>query len=337
MNKFFHIVVAALLGLGLTACADFSRSKLAVPRYPGPMPSEHVYEDFILVKAKVGDSLASLAAKYYDDPHKDWLIAEFNQVHTVTPGQHMIVPSKPLRLGGLAADGHQTVPVLFYAEAVPKKNGAETFDVNRFEAHLAFLADNGYRPVTLEQFFEFLNYKSPLPRRAVVLTFDWAPDTFYGTLYPLLASYGFPATLFIRPTVAPAPTPLRQAVATMAADNISIQSRTLSGCDLSRLKKGESFRAYINRIEHELATSRKQIEHLTGRSCRYLAYPAGRTSPLVVAFLKKHGYEGAFLASMGSTPFFAGNYRVQRIRLNAKTDAAQLQKKLKIFHKQNDS
>ena len=45
---------------------------------------------------------------------------------------------------------------------------------------------------------------------------------------------------------------------------------------------------------------------------RYLAYPYGDTTSLVIEMAKKLGYRGALTIKRGGNPFFTHNYRVNR-------------------------
>lgn len=96
-----------------------------------------------------------------------------------------------------------SVPVLVYHSIGPANGhpvwGHLTLPVEAFEAQLAWLQNRGYQTVTLAALHAYLTDGTPLPDRPVVLTFD---DGFLDTwVYacPLLARFGFQATLFLCP------------------------------------------------------------------------------------------------------------------------------------------
>jgi peptidoglycan/xylan/chitin deacetylase (PgdA/CDA1 family) len=66
-----------------------------------------------------------------------------------------------------------------------------------FEEQLRYLRDSGFRSVTLEQWRLAMEAKRPLPGRAVIITFDDGYRDFLTEAWPLLAKYGFSATVFL--------------------------------------------------------------------------------------------------------------------------------------------
>ena len=60
--------------------------------------------------------------------------------------------------------------------------------------HFNWLKENGYTPVRFQQVIDASKGGTPLPDKAVVLTFDDGYENFYRLVYPLLKLYNFPAT-----------------------------------------------------------------------------------------------------------------------------------------------
>jgi biofilm PGA synthesis lipoprotein PgaB len=61
----------------------------------------------------------------------------------------------------------------------------------------AWLRGNGYTPVSVDQIVAARNGDTPLPAKAVLLSFDDAYLSFYDRVYPLLREFGFPAVLAV--------------------------------------------------------------------------------------------------------------------------------------------
>ncbi|MGP1614254.1 MAG: poly-beta-1,6-N-acetyl-D-glucosamine N-deacetylase PgaB, partial [Pollutimonas bauzanensis] len=59
----------------------------------------------------------------------------------------------------------------------------------------AWLRENGYRPITVDQILAASKGGAPLPEKAVLLTFDDGYRSFYTRVFPLLKAYGWPAIL----------------------------------------------------------------------------------------------------------------------------------------------
>jgi len=53
------------------------------------------------------------------------------------------------------------------------------------------------------------------------------------------------------------------------------------------------YRAPIDLMEYELKTSKREIEDITGKKCRWFAYPYGQYTNLYVDAVKKAGYKFA--------------------------------------------
>ena len=84
----------------LAACATSIRSQHKISEI-------RINDDFIIVTATAKDTLSSLAAEYLNDPSKGWLIAEFNHIKSLTPGQELIIPLFSFNKGGLKSGGFQ--------------------------------------------------------------------------------------------------------------------------------------------------------------------------------------------------------------------------------------
>lgn len=116
---------------------------------------------------------------------------------------------------GPAVRGHRTaqttalrseitdhLPILVYRRiAVDGPPSLADFRIapGRFEEQLAYLHRNGYYGVTLDTWLAAMAARSPLPGRAVLVTFDGGYLDFLAHAWPLLRRYGFPATVFLVP------------------------------------------------------------------------------------------------------------------------------------------
>lgn len=78
-----------------------------------------------------------------------------------------------------------------------------SIDPVEFEAQLAFLADNGYRSLTGDQFFVHLTGGWPAPPRSVLLTIDDGRASVWSYALPLLEKYGMTAVVFLIPGYVP--------------------------------------------------------------------------------------------------------------------------------------
>ena len=92
--------------------------------------------------------------------------------------------------------------VLTYHRIVPRDDDRETTPgiasatVERFEAHVRFLARH-YDTLRLADVLAAVRRRTPLPRRALLITFDDAYRDFQTLAWPVLKRHGVPATLFV--------------------------------------------------------------------------------------------------------------------------------------------
>ncbi|MCJ7602154.1 MAG: polysaccharide deacetylase family protein, partial [Desulfobulbaceae bacterium] len=76
--------------------------------------------------------------------------------------------------------------------------------------------------------------------------------------------------------------------------------------------ENESFQQYATEIEREITECTETVKNKLHKEVKYLAYPYGETNNLVIAFLEKNGYQGAFTVKRDSNPFFMGRYALKR-------------------------
>lgn len=68
-----------------------------------------------------------------------------------------------------------------------------------FEKQMAFLAENSYTIVTLEQAVAHLNGHAELPPKSIAITIDGGYEDAFTHVLPVLRKFNFPATFFIPP------------------------------------------------------------------------------------------------------------------------------------------
>ncbi|MGH7596493.1 MAG: polysaccharide deacetylase family protein [bacterium] len=101
---------------------------------------------------------------------------------------------------------------MFSRQPKPLQNEIPVFtfhsvEPNSFEAKLAFLARNGYRTLSGEEFRAAVAGERDIPERSVLLTFDDGTATLWTVAFPLLRKYGFRAVSFIIPGCIPEQAP----------------------------------------------------------------------------------------------------------------------------------
>jgi len=290
----------------------------------------------LAVVPQEGDTFYSLAAKYLKDPSWDWFIAEYNEIESLIPGQPVIIPLKPDKKGGLTLQGYQTVPVLSYHGLSPVESNKMTISQAMFEQQMGLLKEKGYRVISMDQLFDFLEFKASIPPKSVVITIDDGWLSAYEIAFPILKKYGYPATLFVYTDIlGSSPKALSwNLLQEMAAQGIDVQCHTKSHRNLTLPEKEESFKGYFHNLERELSGCKETIQRKLNLGVKYLAYPYGDTTPLVIELAKKLGYRGAFTIKRGGNPFFIHPYRVNRSMVYGNFTLSEFEKNLTIFQEQ---
>jgi peptidoglycan/xylan/chitin deacetylase (PgdA/CDA1 family) len=341
--SYFLLIIASLSGCAgeqvippqpLVPPVEATPTQVAPPAQallpPGESPK---YTSFVAVTVKEGDTLSSLASQYLNDASKGWMIAEFNEVSVITPGEKLIIPLKYFERGGLTVKGHQTVPVLTYHKFSESKTDKMTVTASNFEEQMKFLKDNGYHVITLNQLFDFLDFKIQIPKKSVVIAIDDGWRSTYDIAFPILKKYGYPATLFVYTALITGSkvTLNWDLINEMAGQGVDLQCHTRTHRKLTAPASNESFKEYFEAIEKELFDAAKTIKMRTNREVQYLSYPFGDINHLGVAMLKKQGYRGGVTATRAGNAFFVNNYRVNRSMIFGEYNLQQFEKNLVTF------
>jgi len=329
-----HYVILCFFLL-LTGCLIGKPASTPAPEVLPEQPEiSHfrIYDDFVVVKTAEEDTFSSLAAEYLNDPKKDWLIAEFNDIDTLKTGQDVIIPLKPFKKGGLQTKGYQTVPVLAYKSFSKDKPGLMSVTETAFEAQMKYLKENGFHVITIRQLLDFFDFNGQLPEKSVVITIDDGWYALYDIAFPILKKHGFPSTLFVYTDFIGGGKAMSwKQLKELSENGFDIQCKTRTHRNMKKLRKNESFKDYVASIEMELAYPKKLIKKRLDIECSCLAYPYGETNNLVIALLKKHGYRAAFTATGESNPFFADKFRIHRSEIYGHDDMKMFKKKLTVF------
>ena len=89
------------------------------------------------------------------------------------------------------------VPVLNYHQVEDKDGNPLTLYCDQFDQQMAYLAEEGYHTITLDEMMDAAESGAPLPAKPVVITLDDGYVDNYEYAYPILKKYGFKATIFL--------------------------------------------------------------------------------------------------------------------------------------------
>jgi peptidoglycan/xylan/chitin deacetylase (PgdA/CDA1 family) len=222
------------------------------------------------------------------------------------------------------ASRDRAVPILMY-HVIAKPPGATPFPdlyvpQSEFLAQMRWLAGHGYRAVRLDRVYDSWHGGKPLPRKAVVLTFDDGSASIPRNALPVLRKLRWPGVLNLklgnmRSRGGISPDQIRR----LLKAGWELDSHTISHPDLTTLSAVA--------LRHEVADSRWMLQRQFQVPARFFCYPAGRYDARVIAAVRAAGYVGATTTLSGlarsSKPF-----ELARVRVSGGDGAIGLREKL---------
>lgn len=98
--------------------------------------------------------------------------------------------------GSTAPTEQQEVAVLTLHASEADPSGKYIMSLAELQKTFQALKDNGFHPISLEQFHAFIDNGATVPERAVLLTFDDGYRDVYENVFPLTKRYNYPAVSF---------------------------------------------------------------------------------------------------------------------------------------------
>ncbi len=209
------------------------------------------------------------------------------------------------------------LPILMYhyISDLPADADAYRTDLSvspaRFEAQLAYLKEQGYTSISLEDLALYLTAGRPLPPKPIILTFDDGYLDNYLYAFPLLRQYGFQGAFFIVTQFVDGGGEryLNWEQARLMQENgMEIEAHGVSHEDL----RGQPA-AFV---EQQIAEARRAIEDHLHKPVRFFCYPYGRYDSRTVAALRAAGYTGAVTTEGGAVHTTAGLFELARVRVH---------------------
>ena len=182
------------------------------------------------------------------------------------------------------------VTVLCYHEVRPDR-GDDIMNVKpeAFRRHIREFKEAGFTFIDVSD-LQKRAAGTPLPEKAVLITFDDGYADNYNYAYPVLREEQVPATFFVvSSTVGNDNRMTADQLREMLANGMQIGSHTVNHEPLVTMKPEE--------IDFELRASRATLEKILGKPICALAYPTGKVNEAVLDKAKNY-YEMAFLASV---------------------------------------
>ncbi|MEM1505765.1 polysaccharide deacetylase family protein [Domibacillus sp. 8LH] len=202
------------------------------------------------------------------------------------------------------------IPVLLYhvVKPDPDPNNPYQFSLEEFEKHVAYLHENGYRTLTMKQYFNILDKKAAMPEKPILLTFDDNSNDFYPYVYPVLQKYGMKATQFtVSDWVDGSWNMTSNEILTVMENGINIQNHSVSHPFLAHLSREQQY--------EEINDTTTALKELTGRATNVFAYPYGNYNADTISVLEELGFKGAFKVGGGLSTDQSDRYELPRIMI----------------------
>ena len=183
----FLVIVGGLLLQ--SSCIQFTsgekESTSATPEKKAQKARHYQSENYIVYQLKGGETPATLAVRFFGDEKKAWVIEDENKEASFEKDQWVVIPLKDKNKAGLQSDGYQVVPILSYQDFAEKCEAPHCTPRKNFIHQMNYLKENGYRVISLKELLGFLEYKSRIPEKSVVITVAVKPYSFKMG-YPIL-------------------------------------------------------------------------------------------------------------------------------------------------------
>jgi peptidoglycan/xylan/chitin deacetylase (PgdA/CDA1 family) len=231
-----------------------------------------------------------------------------------------------------AEEINRQIPVLLYHHLLWQRETPENnpyiVTVEDFGEQMAYMFENGYTTIGLDDLRSFLYEKKPLPEKSFLITFD---DGYYSNIqyaYPILKEYGFTAVIFLITRLAwdnsflfVNPQPQSRITSVLMPGTEDVFEYATHTHELHVMVDGQSKMTLVS--QDELILDIKESLKWVGNSFA-LAYPYGHKNDSVIEAIKEAGIELAFATTTGYIGADNDPHRLNRFPVFQKTALEQI-------------
>lgn len=193
------------------------------------------------------------------------------------------------------------LPVLVYhhiGTPLQKMTSAEKsffIEPEWFEKHLQYLAQHNFKTVRFSDIADYFSRGTPIPERAVIISFDDGWKSAVEWAYPLLQKYNMTATVFI-PTKLIAEKP-GKGMRMSWNDLVKLRD---AGWEIGSHSLWHPYLTKSRKVKLEVEESKKILEEKLGISVTTFAYPFGASNEQIEKTVRETGYSTARSYTSGS-------------------------------------
>ncbi len=225
-----------------------------------------------------------------------------------------------------------TVPVLMYHHMLSKKDQSQyatntivTF-AEDFEEQLRWLKTEGYQSISPDELVAWFYDDAPLPKKAVMLTFDDGYMSNYIYAYPLLKQYGFSAVIFsVTGKISEQPVAFQanqvnmlDAESMLAGGDVFYYASHTHDLHTLHGKHSALVDASASTVQADITQSLQALQAYPSVAPAVFSYPYGNYSDAVIDVLKQNGIRLAFRATKGKLTRKSDPYALPRYPVSYK-------------------
>lgn len=218
--------------------------------------------------------------------------------------------------------GNNGLPVLmyhfFYEKSKSKPQDNNWMEISNFEEQIKYLAENDFYFPTWQEVEDFIDGKTILPEKSVVITVDDGDPSFFELAVPVLQKYNIDATSFVI-------TSWYGARANDKQKNVSYQSHSDSMHVSGGNGKGVMLSWSYDKLVQDLETSKS----ILGGDATIFCYPFGQYNDTDIRALKTAGYKLAFTTKGGRVYKGSSKYELSRVRIMGTTTLSEFKNMVK--------
>lgn len=237
--------------------------------------------------------------------------------------ENVIIPEKTelakrLENGKYLSDNG--LPVLmyhfFYDKNEREPQDGNWIEISDFEAQMKYLSENDFYFPTWDEVEAYIDGKTELPEKSVVITVDDGDPSFFELGVPIIQKYNVQATSFVVAY-------WYGDVAQNKEKNISYQSHSYDMHKAGSNGKGVMLSWDYERMVEDLKTSQEVLG-----GANIFCYPFGQFNELDKKALKDTGFKLAFTTQGGRVKKGASKYELPRVRVAGTTSMESFIKKV---------
>ena len=212
------------------------------------------------------------------------------------------------------------IPILLYHDIEScgcpnEKTGDATKDtvvrMNDFTAQIKYLAENGFKTLTLNQWSAACKNRWPIEPKSIVITFDDGHISNYRLAFPVLRQYGFTATFFVIAGRVDTAYHLTGAqIREMVDHGMEIGSHGITHAYLPLLD--------LSAAQKEIVESKAILEQFSDQKINFFCFPGGHYNRGLINLVRQAAYKGACSCIAGINTITTNPYLLKRIEVRKK-------------------